>query len=54
MTQLVAVYRNPNGYRVKVLNQRIHHGLIGVALVFYGAWLVGKDIADFPWLSDYT
>lgn len=50
--QVLSVYRNPNGWRVKLLGRRCHHGALGLLLIGCGAWLVGHDIDDFPWWSD--
>lgn len=51
--KLLEVERNPLGYRVRVYGCRIHHGAVGAALVFVGAYLMARDMADFPWLRDW-
>lgn len=48
----IQIYGAPGGLRVKVLGRRIHHGLVGLVLVGYGAYLAMGDADDFPWLSD--
>jgi hypothetical protein len=50
--KLLEVERNPLGYRVRVCQCRVHHGAVGVLMVLWGAYLVGRDIADFPFLRD--
>jgi hypothetical protein len=51
--QLLALSKNPHGYRVHFLGARVHHGLIGLLMLSWGAFLMLKDAHDFPWLSDY-
>lgn len=48
----LAVTCHPKGRRVHVCGKRIHHGAFGAFLVFWGAWLMGRDWADRPWLRD--
>lgn len=42
----------PNKKRVWVLGKRIHHGLVGVALIGVGVALAIHDRKDFPFLKD--
>jgi hypothetical protein len=51
--KLLEVERNALGCRVRVCAFRVHHGLVGVALVAVGAFLIGRDLDDFPWLRDW-
>lgn len=37
-------------WRVHFCGQRIHHGLVGVFLVAFGAVLIWHDKHDFPWV----
>ncbi len=61
------IERNTNGPRVYVLGLRLHHGLIGAALlalglarserslVLAGVALIADDAHDFPWaLHEHT
>lgn len=50
--KLLCVSKNPNGLRVHILGARIHHGLAGAFMVCWGAFLMAKDLDDFPWWHD--
>lgn len=39
--------------RVYVAGRRVHHGLVGVAMVAAGIVLAVHDRKDFPWLPAY-
>lgn len=58
---MMRIARHPNGPRVYMLGQRVHHGAFGVgvglcgvlfrrrALVAMGVALAAHDAKDFPW-----
>lgn len=51
--KLLEVYRAPAGFRVRVCGSRVHHGLVGALMVAAGAFLMARDMDDFPWLRDW-
>lgn len=44
-----AFIRITGSCRLYVGGQRVHHGLVGAALLVVGAVLVWDDRRDFPW-----
>lgn len=38
--------------RLWLLGARIHHGMVGVALILIAVYLILDDRHDFPWISD--
>lgn len=45
---MIRVERHPLGKRTYIFRARVHHGLVGLALIAIGTVLLVHDRADFP------